>query len=307
LAANLAILLGVIVTLGVFASVRYPGFGSASNISSILTLCVPLALVAVAQMSVLLVGEIDASLGAVMGLVVVILSFFPHLALPLMVLSALVVGGLLGLINGLLVVAAKVSAVITTIATLGIYTGIALLLRPTPAGLISTDLQAVVRESVGWLPWTFLGVTVICIVLDLWISRTRPGLSARATGFSAERATRLGVRSQRLRALAYIVSGVIAGFGGLWLAGLTGVGDASVGSGYTLLSLAVPVIGGTLLSGGRASAIGCLLGAVFIAGVQNFIPFMSLPSGAYLVAVGGLTLVTLVLASLRGRRRPASL
>jgi ribose/xylose/arabinose/galactoside ABC-type transport system permease subunit len=306
-AANLAILVSVIVALAIFASVQYDGFASVSNISSILTLCVPVALVAVAQMSVLLVGEIDASLGAVMGLVVVVLSYFPHLPLVLMVLIALVVGGLLGALNGLLVVVAKVSAVITTIATLGVYTGIALLLRPTPEGLINIDLQTVVRSSIGWLPWTFIGVVVICVAADLWITRTRRGLSSRATGYSAERARRLGVRTDRNRALAYIIAGVIAGLGGFWLAGLTGVGDASVGSGYTLLSLAVPVIGGTLLSGGRASAIGCLAGAVFIAEVQNFVPFVSLPSGAYLVAIGALTLVTLVLASMRGRRRSAFL
>ena len=304
-AANLAILVSVIVALAIFASAGYDGFASVSNISSILTLCVPLALVAVAQMSVLLVGEIDASLGAVMGLVVVILSFFPHLPLVLMALIALGVGGLLGALNGLLVVAARVSAVIATIATLGVFTGIALLLRPTPAGLVNIDLQTVVRASIGWLPWTFIGVLVICVAADLWITYTRRGLSSRATGYSAERARRLGVRADRNRALAYVAAGAIAGFGGFWLAGLTGVGDASVGSGYTLLSFAVPVIGGTLLSGGRASAIGCLAGAVFIAEVQDFVPFVSLPSGAYLVAIGALTLATLVLATIRGRRRSA--
>ena len=305
--ANLAILLTIIVALAVFASASYAGFSSASNISSILTLCVPLALVAVAQMSVLLVGELDASLGAVMGLVVVILSFFPDVSLPVMTLIALGCGALLGALNGLLVVGAKISAVIATIATLAIYGGIALLLRPTPGGLINFDLPTAIRASVGWLPWFFVGVALICIAVDLWITFTRRGLSARATGYAAERSRRLGVPADRYRALAYVVAGAIAGLGGFCLAGLTGVGDASVGSGYTLLAFAVPVIGGTLLTGGRASAVGCLAGAVFIAEVQNFVPFVSLPSGAYPVAIGVLTLLALVLTAKRGRRRPAHL
>jgi ribose transport system ATP-binding protein len=141
---------------------------------------------------------------------------------------------------------------------------------------------------------------VICVVVDLLIARTRRGLSARATGYSAERAGRLGVQADRRRAFAYVAAGAIGGVAGFCLAGLTGVGDTSVGSGYTLLAFAVPVLGGTLLSGGRASALGCLAGAVFIAEVQNLIPFMNLPSGAYLVVVGVLTLITLALAS--GRR-----
>jgi ABC-type sugar transport system ATPase subunit/ribose/xylose/arabinose/galactoside ABC-type transport system permease subunit len=298
--ANLAVLLAIIVGLGIYGSGRYPGFSSTSNVASILTLCVPLALVAVAQMNVLLVGELDASLGALMGLVVVVLSFFPTVPVWLLLVISVGLGAVLGAVNAALVVLARVSAVIATIATLGMFSGVGLLLRPTPAGLVNLDLPTAVRSAAGFVPWFFVGVVVICVVVDLLIARTRRGLSARATGYSAERARRLGVQADRRRALAYVTAGAIGGVAGFCLAGLTGVGDSSVGSGYTLLAFAVPVIGGTLLSGGRASALGCLAGAVFIAEVQNFIPFMSLPSGAYLVVVGVLTLITLALAS--GRR-----
>jgi ribose/xylose/arabinose/galactoside ABC-type transport system permease subunit len=95
----------------------------------------------------------------------------------------------------------------------------------------------------------------------------------------------------------YVVAGLIAGLGGAVLAAQTATGDPSVGSGYTLLSLAVPVIGGALLSGGRASAIGCVLGAMFIAELEDFIPFINIPNGGYLITIGALTVVALIVGS----------
>ena len=84
------------------------------------------------------------------------------------------------------------------------------------------------------------------------------------------------------------------------LAGRTGVGDPAVGSGYTLLSIVVPVIGGSLLTGGRASALGCLLGALFVAEIEDIMPFINLPNGGYLIAVGILTVLALIIGT--GRR-----
>ena len=86
---------------------------------------------------------------------------------------------------------------------------------------------------------------------------------------------------------------------GVVLAAQTGVGDPSVGSTYTLLSLAVPVIGGAILAGGRGSALGCVLGALFVAEVEDFVPFINLPNGGYLIAVGALTVLALIVGSWR--------
>jgi ribose/xylose/arabinose/galactoside ABC-type transport system permease subunit len=91
------------------------------------------------------------------------------------------------------------------------------------------------------------------------------------------------------------------------LAAQTGTGDPSVGSGYTLLSLAVPVIGGAVLTGGRGSALGCVLGALFVAEVEDFIPFINLPTGGYLITVGALTVVALIVGTRHGLAPRAAL
>jgi ribose transport system ATP-binding protein len=257
----------------------------------------PLALVAVAELPVLLVGEIDASLGSMMGLIVVLMSFFPGLPVAVLFLLAIAAGGVCGLLNVILVTGLRINSVIATIATLGVFLGIGEILRPTPAGTISLQLSETVNHAVAQVPVIFIGIVVLALVIDLYLNLTRTGLRVRAVGYSAQRATQLGVSSRAFRACMYVAAGLIAGLAGAVLAAQTGSGDPSVGSGYTLLSLAVPVIGGAMLSGGRGSALGCVLGALFVAEVEDFVPFVNFPDGGYLIAVGALTVLALVIGT----------
>lgn len=286
----------IIVGLGAYATSRDVRFASIDNIGGILLLCLPLILVAIAQLPVMMVGEIDASLGSMMGLIVVGLSFAPDLPVPLLIAGAVVGGAILGAFNALLVVVWKVPAVIATIATLGIFIGVARIMRPTPGGLISFDLTTATSTMLGSIPLFFVVAVIFALAVDYYIGRTRRGLRTRAVGYSSARALQLGVKNTAYKAAMYVVAGATAGLAGIALAGQTGVGDAGVGAGYTLLSLAVPVIGGAALAGGRGTAIGCILAALFIAQVQTFIPFIDLPSGGYLITVGVLTVLALIVA-----------
>jgi ribose transport system ATP-binding protein len=298
--ATFVLLAVLLAALGGYASARDSSFATMGNVGAILQLCLPLALVAMAELPVLLVGEIDASLGSLMGLIVVLLSFFPGLPVPVAFLLALAAGGVCGALNAALVVGMRINAVIATIATLGVFLGIGEILRPTPGGQISLHLSTAVQSAVGQIPVLFGVAVVLAVVIDLGVNLSRTGLKARAVGYSAPRAAQLGVRSARFRAAMYILAGLIAGLAGTVLAAQTGTGDPSVGSGYTLLSLAVPVIGGAVLSGGRGSALGCVLGALFVAEVEDFIPFINLPTGGYLITVGTLTVLALIVGTRHG-------
>jgi ABC-type sugar transport system ATPase subunit/ribose/xylose/arabinose/galactoside ABC-type transport system permease subunit len=297
--ATFGLLAVLLVGLWVYGAYRDGNFGTIYNLGAILQLSLPLALAALAQLPVLLVGEIDASIGSMMGLIVVLLSFFPTGSPPLLFGLAIAAGAVLGAVNAILVVRLRITAVITTIATLGIFLGLGRILRPEPAGLINNDLATLLGQGVAYIPAFFLVVVVLAIVVDVWANGTRAGLRSRAVGYSAVRAAQLGVRTWRFRAAMFVAAGAIAGLGSVALAAQTGVGDPNSGSGYVLLSIAVPVIGGALLAGGRGSAIGCVLGAVFVAEVQDFIPFVNVPTGGYLIAVGALTIVALIISTVR--------
>jgi len=295
--ATFALLIVLLAALAGYASARDARFASAGNFGAILQLCLPLALVAVAELPVLLVGEIDASLGSMMGLIVAVISFFPSLPVAVLFLIAAAAGGVCGLLNALLVTGLRINAVIATIATLGVFLGLGEILRPTPAGVISLQLSNAVNDAVGQIPLIFIGIAVLALAIDCYLNLSRTGLRVRAVGYSAQRATQLGISSWAVRACAYGVAGLITGLAGAVLAAQTGTGDPTVGSGYTLLSIAVPVIGGALLSGGRGSALGCVLGALFVAEVEDLVPFLSLPNGGYLIAVGALTVLALIVGT----------
>ncbi len=297
--ATFGLLAVLLAGLWIYGTYRDANFGTVGNLGAILQLSLPLALAALAQLPVLLVGEIDASIGSMMGLIVVLLSFFPAGSPPLLFGLAITAGAVLGAVNALLVVRLRVTAVIATIATLGIFLGVGRILRPEPSGLINNELAVLLGQGVAHIPGFFLVVVVLAILVDLWVNGTRAGLRSRAVGYSVVRASQLGVRTARLRAAMFVVAGAIAGLGSVALAAQTGVGDPGSGSGYTLLSIAVPVIGGALLGGGRGSAVGCVLAALFVAEVQDFIPFVDVPTGGYLIAVGVLTIVALIISTVR--------
>ncbi len=292
-----------------------PNFGSAINIYNVFLLALPLAVLAVAQFCVLLLGGIDVSVGAMVSLTVVVMSFFitegglwPLLLLSLLI--AVVLGLAVGGINALLTEGAKLSPVIATIATLGIAGGLALLLRPTASGLINIDLMTVMTQKVGVLPLPFLVIIPLLIVGDVLLWRSRYGLVVRTAGLEPNYAIRLGLSVRRMRVLSYLACSVIAGFAGILVAGQVGTGDGTVGSGYTLLAIAAPVLGGASLLGGRGSFVGCLVGAVMLALATAVVPALKLSDAVSFLIIGSLTLIALLAYSSGGglfkRRRRRS-
>lgn len=294
---TLGLLLAFMLGLGLVASLVDARFAAFPNLVAISMFAIPIILVAMAELPVIVSGQIDASLGSVMALTVVIVSFLPT-APPWVLLLVVIVGGaIMGGINAVLVVALRINSVIATIATLGIFLGIATVLRPTPGGFISPDLSFALGTGILGIPVVFLLVVVLAIGMDVFVYRSRFGLRTRATGYSAQRAVNLNVPTGRLQATAFVWAGALAGVAGLVLATRVGVGDPSVGSTYTLLAIAVPVLGGAILTGGHGSALGCLIAGLFVAEVQILVPFLNFPSGGYLISVGALTIIALLVAN----------
>lgn len=303
---RLAILSVIVLAIWGGAILIEPNFGSAINIYNVFLLALPLAVLAVAQFCVLLLGGIDVSVGAMVSLTVVVMSFFitegglwPLLLLSLLI--ALVLGLAVGGINALLTEGAKLSPVIATIATLGIAGGLALLLRPTASGLINIDLMTVMTQKVGFLPLPFLVIIPLMIVGDILLWRSRYGLVVRTAGLEPNYALRLGLSVRRMRVMSYLACSVIAGIAGVLVAGQVGTGDATVGSGYTLLAIAAPVLGGASLLGGRGSFVGCLVGAVMLALATAVVPALKLSDAVSFLIIGSLTLIALLAYSSGGR------
>lgn len=301
---RLSILALFIVLIGAFAASVNPSFLTEIGLKNILVIATPLAAVAIAQYFVLLVGGIDVSVGATMSLSVVVVSFvvqsggfFQSILLAFAVSMAC--GVVIGFVNAWLVEKMRLSAVIATIATLGIVAGIALALRPTPGGRIPFETMSALSATIGILPIALLFIVLLAIVGDLALRRTGMGMRVRAVGMNGLYADRLGIRSNLVRGGAYVLCGMLAALAGVFLAGQVGIGDATVGDTYTLLAIAAPVIGGASLLGGRGTLVGVLLGSLLLGLAMTLSVVLRISQGANLVFIGVVTLIAMASYSIR--------
>ena len=296
------VVLQLILIAGVawYTSVRFPGFINRANITSVLLLAAPLAVVAMGQTHALLVGFLDLSVGAMVTLGVVIASFLigPESTTTevLLGVGAIFLCGLaLGSVNAALTVGLKLPSIIATLATLSILSGISLTLRETPGGIIDRDFAGWLGTGLGPVPIAFIVVVVAAVALDYWLHASGSGLQARSTGFDLQSAKRSGVRTTWVRSRALILSGLFAAIASFLVMTRSGIGNAQIGDSYALSSITAAVLGGAALSGGRATFIGATVASVLVALIIAALPFLGLSAEHGMVITGVLVLLGIVL------------
>jgi len=301
-------LLTVIILGGTQALNGY--FLSAFSVKSILSFFSILAFLSSAQLATVLVGAIDLSIGPLAGLCVVLASFLAPdgvetLPLAVGVIAILVFTTLFGLLQGLLITSLRLPAIVVTIATFIGLQGLSLLLRPTAAGQIDDAISDAAQFPIGLLPAGLVLTLAMVVVAEWLLFRTGFGRRFRAVGSSPLASYRLGIDSQRLTWLAFVISGLLTGIGGLMLAGQVGIGSPTTGSDYTLMSITVVVLGGASVAGGRGSFIATLLGAALVQATSSASSYIDANSSVHYTVIGTLTLIAAIFFSL-ARRRAAS-
>jgi 5-methylthioadenosine/S-adenosylhomocysteine deaminase len=283
-----------------YTTSRFPGFVNARNVTSILILAVPLAIVAMGQAHALLVGYLDLSVGSMVTLGVVIASFLiaPDAAVPEILMGVGVIflcGVGLGLVNAGLVVGLKIPSIIATLATLSILNGISLTLRETPGGVINRDFTALLGTGIGPVPVAFLVVVLAAGALDYWLHGTGSGLQLRSSGFDDQSAKRSGVRTKWVRVRALLLSALFATVAAFFVMTRSGIGNAQIGDAYALQSITAAVLGGAALSGGRATFLGASVASVLLALIISALPFLGLSGEHGLMIIGVLVLIGITL------------
>jgi cytosine/adenosine deaminase-related metal-dependent hydrolase/ribose/xylose/arabinose/galactoside ABC-type transport system permease subunit len=290
----------LILALLAYTEHRFDGFINEANITTVLLLAMPLALATMAQTHALLVGYLDLSVGSMISFGVVIGSFLIGADAStfdiVMGIAVVLAAGLgLGLVNALLIRGLRIPSLIATLATLSILDGIALTMRPTPQGAISDDLASFLRTSVGPVPIAFVVIVVGAGLLDLWLHGSGSGLRVRAVGFDDRAAKRGGIRNNAIRVRALMLSGLIAAIAAVFVMVRSPIGNAQIGSSFTLNSITAAVLGGAALAGGRATFIGSTVGAVLLALIITALPFLGLQPTDGSMIIGLLVLVAIIL------------
>jgi cytosine/adenosine deaminase-related metal-dependent hydrolase/ribose/xylose/arabinose/galactoside ABC-type transport system permease subunit len=286
-----------------YTNTRFPGFVNERNITNVLFLAVPLAIVAMGQTHALLVGYLDLSVGAMVTLGVVIASFLigpESTTIEILIGSGVIVlaGLALGSVNGVLVLGLKIPSIIATLATLSVLNGISLTLRETPGGQIDRAFTSWLSAAIGPVPVAFVGVVIAAVALDYWLHATGSGLQLRSAGFDERSAKRSGVRTTWVRSRALVLSGLFAAVAAFFVMARSGIGNAQIGDSYALSSITAAVLGGAALSGGRATFVGASVASVLLALILTALPFLGLSAEHGLVITGVLVLLGIVLFQL---------
>ncbi|MEX6506435.1 ABC transporter permease [Jiella sp. M17.18] len=287
--------IGALIVLLVYYWLKQPLILSPFGVKLLANQGTTLALAALAQLTVVLTGGVDLSVGAIVSLSNTIAATYmgdSPWSVIAVVLLTLGVGAGAGLVNGLLVAYGRIQPIIVTLATLYIYSGFALLVRPQPGGSVPSYYATTLTGSWGYLPYSLVALLVVACLIRTPIMRSRLGTAIYAVGDNPGGAHMSGINVPRTLVAAYVLGGFFAACAGLFLTAQTTSGDASVGTTYTLNSVAAVVFGGAVLSGGRGVALGPIVAAFFIsiiisvlfaAGVSPF--YQSVFQGGILILV----------------------
>jgi cytosine/adenosine deaminase-related metal-dependent hydrolase/ribose/xylose/arabinose/galactoside ABC-type transport system permease subunit len=283
-----------------YTNLRFPGFVTATNISQVLILALPLIVATLAQTHALLVGYLDLSVGAMIGLGVVIASYLVGSSATTSgilggVAVILLCGVVLGLVNSGLIRGLRIPSIIATLATMSILDGISLTLRPTAQGIINAGFVGVLKTAVGPVPVAFVVIVAGAALLDIWLHASGPGLQVRAVGFDDRSARRGGVRTNWVRVRALLLSALLAAVASFFVMARSPIGNAQVGSTFALNSITAAVLGGASLAGGRATFIGGTVAALLLALIITVLPYLGLSPDDGPMIIGLLVLLGILL------------
>ena len=244
-----------------------------AGIAGLLQRMVALGITSAGQTLVLLVGSIDLSVGNLISVSTVLAAYFMNGqtdAIPLGIAAAVTAGIAVGFVNGLLVSKLKVSPLIATLGVSLVLQGVLSTAYDSLPGSVPASFRVLAYGSVAGIPFALLLLAAVVALAGCILGRTCIGFRLYGVGGNAETARLAGIRTDRFIIGAHIACSVCAVLAGLYLASWLGTGTPWVGhdGGYDLSSIAVVVIGGTLLSGGRGGIAGTIAGVFAFATID---------------------------------------
>jgi ribose transport system permease protein len=300
-------LLAFLALLLVFTRIIQPTYG-VTGVQGLAISVLPLALAAVAQAVVVISGGIDLSIGSMMALTSVVAATLmkgqsEEFGLAV-VIGVLLLGLVLGAINGGLVVVTRVPDIVVTLAMLFVWAGCALLVLKTPGGGAAQWLRDLAIGSLGneWVPKAAIALIVVVAVIWIPVQRSRLGLAIYAIGSNQLAAFRSGVSVGRTKLIAYVLTGLFSALAGLSLTASTGIGTPVPGP-YTLASVAAVVLGGVSLAGGRGGIVGPIVAVVILQLIRTDMTFLNVNTNLATVAQGIILIGVVMVGSLIQMRR----
>jgi ribose transport system permease protein len=293
------IYVGFLLVFATFAVLlRNDGFATPSNLFNIAQQTAPVTVMAIGMVYVLTAGEIDLSIGSIVAVSALLAAVvLREWSWPVAVIAGVGAGAAIGALNGALVAYGRLPSFLVTLATMGVFAGVARRM---------TDLQSVPIQndffnaffgsgSMFGLPSLILW-TVVAVAVGYFVYReTRFGAHVHAVGDSARAARATGIKVLRVRFSVLVLSGMLAALAGLLYAGRLHGARYTLGEADLLTVIAAVIVGGTRLNGGSGSIIGALIGSLLMGILNNGLILMEYQPSDQMIARGLIILIAVAL------------
>lgn len=308
------VLVAVLIVLWIVLGMTTNSFLTPGSIQPLLASVAPIALVGVGMTFVIITGGIDISVAAMLMVCAVVTSkMLVATGMPLIpaLVISMIIGGLLGCVNGFLISIGRVHPIIITFGTANLFQflGLRIFGSQTVNGIPST-FEFFGRGEAGrtlGVPHSFLITAIVALAAWWYLRHTSGGRHLFAIGGDSSAARLAGVRVQRRTILSYVITGLLVGVAACFTMSLgTSTLDQSVGTGSELAVIAAVVIGGTSIMGGRGSVVGTVLGAILVQTVTSGVTQLGWPTQLANLFVGIFIIIAVGTDLVRQRARRKS-
>jgi len=298
---SIIILLTVMVLVA--ASLGVPNFGTSRNFTFLVLDLLPIAVVALPMTFIIVTGEIDLSVASTLGLTSALMGYLwnQNMAIERIIPLCVVIGAILGAVNGFLVTGLGLPSLAVTIGTMALYRGLAfVVLGDGAVADFPYNYTTWVTGTVngGAVPNVLIVIVVLALLFGIVLHATPFGRSLFAIGANGQAAHFSGIRVARTKFWLYVLSGAVAGLAGvLWTLRYSSA-RADNGSGLELAVVAAVLLGGVSIFGGKGSLPGVLAGVVLLAALQNALRLQDVSGQALNIVTGALLVLSVLLPNI---------
>jgi rhamnose transport system permease protein len=291
------------VVFGWVGSVNH-GFLEFSNFVDMLYNCSYIGVAAIGMTMIILCGHIDISIGAALGVCATVAGKLAVAGVPLAIVfpATILAGGIIGLINGLLVAYGRIPAIVTTLGMASILKGSLILstggrwIYGLPPGF------AISRTALLGIPIPIFTLILFGVAFALWLKYSAKGRELYAVGGNAEAARLSGISERQVTIQVFIMNGLLVGLAAiLYATNFTAI-QSNVAPGFELTVITAAVIGGVSILGGTGNVVGALLGALLLQTIGTALVFLHIRAEWFLTVQGSLILLTILLDVFRRRQ-----
>jgi ribose transport system permease protein len=275
-----------------------PRFLTVSNVLNILTQVSVNAILAIGMSFVILTGGIDLSVGSILAITGAVVATFAKSGGNIFpgIMAAIIIGGVIGLFNGLIVSKGKVQAFIVTLATMTIFRGVTYVFtNGDPISGLGNNISFIGNNSLFGIPIPIFLILIVLLIAWYALNQTRFGRYVYALGGNEDSARLSGINTNKIKTLVYVISGITAAIGGIIVTSRIGSASPNAGTGFELDAIAAVVLGGTSLAGGEGKITGTIIGALIIGVLNNGLNLMSVSPFYQLIVKGAVILLAVLL------------